>query len=380
MQTSRIPQLDGVRGLAIALVIAWHYVFLPLHDYQGSSGLHAVLASGRLTWSGVDLFFVLSGFLIGGILMDNSQAPNRFRAFYLRRAFRILPIYLLVCGAVEFCFWAARFHERSMPWYSYLTFTQNFWMSRQNTFVPLLSYTWSLAVEEQFYLTLPWMIFFLSRRTLVNILILTVVIAPIARVLAFSLGVGYVGVHVLSLTRADALAFGVLAAAAVRHQPTIDFLARDKWKFRLVALLPCSLLVIATIKDWQLGSLYMALYGYSALALSYFLLILDLMVFPDSTLARVFRNGKLRWLGTISYAGYLFHQVVNLLCDRVIRMGHPGLFWTLISALIATAITLGLAQLSWTHFESKLVGYARRFSYDESRREKKKLIPAIVEI
>jgi peptidoglycan/LPS O-acetylase OafA/YrhL len=209
---------------------------------------------------------------------------------------------------------------------------------------------------------------------------LTVVIAPIARVLAFSLGVGYVGIHVLSLTRADALAFGVLAAAAVRHQPAIEFLKQKKWKFRLLALLPCSLLVIATWKDWQLGTLYMALYGYSALALCYFLLILDLIVFPDSTLAVLFRNGKLRWLGTISYAAYLFHQVVNLLCDRVIRAGHSGPLWTLTSALIATAITLGLAQLSWTHFESKLVSYARRFSYDGLLREKKKLVPALVEI
>jgi len=364
IEDRRIPQLDGLRGLAIAMVIVWHYFVLPLREHANQS-VHSVIAAGRLTWSGVDLFFVLSGFLIGGILLDQSESPNRFRTFYLRRAYRILPIYLLVCIAVESCFAAAHFHERSMPWYSYFTFTQNLWIARHNTFDPLLSYTWSLAVEEQFYLTLPWMIFYLSRRVLTNTLLFVTLSAPLLRYALVIFGFQQVAVHVLSPARADTLALGVLAAMAVRSEFAINLLAREKNKLRMAFLLPLVVMTIATIKDWRMGSLRMAQYGYSALALCYFLLLLELIAFPDSRLALWFRNGTLRWLGSISYGAYLLHQVVNMVCDRLIVSSHAGLSWRLTSAFIAIGATLGLAHLSWKLFESKLVNYARRFTYDE---------------
>ena len=89
----RIPELDGVRGIAILLVVIWHYwIALVINDPL--SGLYgAVVKSLYLTWSGVDLFFVLSGFLIGGILLDNREAPGYFKAFYARRVCRIFPLY-----------------------------------------------------------------------------------------------------------------------------------------------------------------------------------------------------------------------------------------------------------------------------------------------
>src|SRR5271163_530813 len=98
--TRRIPQLDGIRGTAILLVIIWHFVVVPVTQapHQGEIG-RIVAHIGLLTWSGVDLFFVLSGFLIGGILIDARDSPNYFSTFYVRRVFRILPIYLLVVVA-----------------------------------------------------------------------------------------------------------------------------------------------------------------------------------------------------------------------------------------------------------------------------------------
>ena len=365
MQSSRIPQLDGLRGLAIAMVLVWHYFVLPLRD-QANSTLHFLTALGRLTWSGVDLFFVLSGFLIGGILLDESESANRFRTFYLRRAFRILPIYLVICFTVEFSLLILGLRERSMPWYSYLSFTQNIWMAWHNTFDPLLSYTWSLAVEEQFYLTLPWMIFYLPRKVLTNVLVFVVLTIPALRYLLFVLGCGDVAVHVLSLARADTLALGVLAAIIVRHQPTLDLLARQKNKFRMIPLFPLSILVIATVRDWRLGTTLMGLYGYSALAVFYFSLLLELVVFPNSRLAMWFSNGVLRWLGTISYGAYLLHQVIHTVSNRVILANHAGVLWFLCSGLIALVATLGLAHLSWVHFESKLVSYARRYKYTKA--------------
>lgn len=363
MQTQRIPQLDGLRGLAISMVIVWHYVILPLRD-QGSTSLHYLIVLGRLTWSGVDLFFVLSGFLIGGILLDQSASRDRFRTFYVRRAYRILPIYLLVCITVELSLFALRSSGRSMPWYSYLTFTQNLWMATHNTFVPVLSYTWSLAVEEQFYLTLPWIIFYLSRKTIVNVLLFTVLTLPVLRCLLFIVGYGDVAMHVLSPARADTLALGVLAAMIVRHQAALDLVVRAKNYFRVAALGPFVVLAVATLRDWRMGTPYMGLYGYSSIALCYFCLLLELVIFPNTKLAAWFCIAPLRWLGTISYGAYLLHQVINVVCNRLIASQNPGLLWTFISMAAATIATLGLAHLSWKLFESKLVSYGRRFTYN----------------
>src|SRR5882724_10785668 len=85
----RIPALDGLRGIAILLVLLAHSVFHT--TFQSHPSLNRLLAVGRLSWSGVDLFFVLSGFLIGGILLDHRESPKYFKSFYIRRVYRILP-------------------------------------------------------------------------------------------------------------------------------------------------------------------------------------------------------------------------------------------------------------------------------------------------
>jgi peptidoglycan/LPS O-acetylase OafA/YrhL len=89
----RIPQLDGIRGIAILLVVTWHFAVTPtMLQPQGGIVARIVTHVGLLTWSGVELFFVLSGFLIGGILIDSRDSPRYFTTFYIRRVFRILPI------------------------------------------------------------------------------------------------------------------------------------------------------------------------------------------------------------------------------------------------------------------------------------------------
>src|SRR5689334_3132541 len=93
--SERIPELDGIRGLAILLVLAWHYLFLRFAPTAPPSA-RPVWSVFALTWSGVDLFFVLSGFLIGGILLRCRDSPNYFKTFYIRRACRIVPAYFLV--------------------------------------------------------------------------------------------------------------------------------------------------------------------------------------------------------------------------------------------------------------------------------------------
>ena len=114
----RVPQLDGIRGLAIFMVLGWHCFAIPLL-LSSSPILRNLGKIGTLFWSGVDLFFVLSGFLIGGILMDAKDSNRYFSTFYIRRAFRILPIYLICCAVYPLF----RSNWQAMPWYVYATFT-----------------------------------------------------------------------------------------------------------------------------------------------------------------------------------------------------------------------------------------------------------------
>ena len=162
-----------MRGIAILLVVVWHYVGAPLQAVPGPVAL-AGFRSLRLAWSGVDLFFVLSGFLIGGILLDQRASPGYFKAFYARRFCRIFPVYFLWLGlffallalAPGFTSSPAFRHlfDKPLPAWSYATFTQNLVIARWETFGPdWLAITWSLAIEEQFYLLLPLMVRFLLR-------------------------------------------------------------------------------------------------------------------------------------------------------------------------------------------------------------------------
>ena len=148
--SARIPALDGLRGIAIGLVLLRHAIF-GVTSVEGiethSPFTSALVACGQLTWSGVDLFFVLSGFLIGGILLDARPSPRYFQTFYIRRAYRILPLYLVVVGLslvphlfAEFSpARAAHTSPLPFPWWAYATFTQNFWMAHVGRFGPAAS-------------------------------------------------------------------------------------------------------------------------------------------------------------------------------------------------------------------------------------------------
>src|SRR5882757_1657709 len=188
--TDRIPELDDLRGVAIAMVLVSHYAVFGFVTKHGSLTSYLKALPG-LGWSGVDLFFVLSGFLIGGILLDARESSNYFQVFYARRFFRIVPIYAVVLLFFAVAGGVARSAQgrdftwlfaNSMPWYAYATFTQNFWMvfhgsAGGNWLAP----TWSLAVEEQFYLTLPLVVRFVSRQRLIVWLVLLVFCAPLLR-------------------------------------------------------------------------------------------------------------------------------------------------------------------------------------------------------
>src|ERR1700741_834818 len=155
-----IPQFDGLRGLAILLVLIGHSGFL-----------EAMPDAGMLEYTrfGVDLFFVLSGFLITGILLDSKESPHYFRNFYPRRVLRIWPLYYLVlflAFVVAPLFQPAMRPTAARDWSAFAFYVQNIVFAHRVTYPFGLGATWSLAVEEQFYLTWPLLVFLLKKRTL----------------------------------------------------------------------------------------------------------------------------------------------------------------------------------------------------------------------
>ena len=371
--TRRIPALDGLRGIAIALVLLYHAVF---QLRPGPGPLSYVIAAGRLTWSGVDLFFVLSGFLIGGILLDEKNSRRYYGPFYARRAFRILPLYGLLVALCSLRYFGSAwmpqalggFSSSPLPWASYLTFTQNVFMAALGTLgVGTLIPTWSLAVEEQFYLTMPWVVRKLRRRSLVRWLVGAVVAAPILRtVLFYAFPHGAIAAYVLMPARVDALSLGVLAAVLVRNQRAWGLLQSRRWLLRVASFALFAGLCWLTVTGADLYSLPMAAIGYSCLAFFYASCLLLAVSREHGTVHRLLTNGMLMQLGTVAYCVYLFHLPVIEICRRLAAsiLATSSELSILLASLAGIAITvLIIAPLSWRFFEKPLIGMGRRVTY-----------------
>lgn len=374
--SGRIPELDGIRGVAIVLVLIYHYAIQTYTMPTGSLGYY-VLMPGRLGWTGVDFFFVLSGFLIGGILLDARDSRNYFRVFYTRRFFRIVPIYavflfcLFVLAGVNNAHllpgraWVTK---GLFPWYTYAFFLQNFWIAFGNSWGPSASsITWSLAVEEQFYLTLPFLVRFLNRKRLIQILLEGLILAPVLRTMLYALWPTALNSwFVLMPCRADALLFGVLAAIALRDPHSKLWLENHR-KLILASILTLAALVpVLTKMYFAPYGLLTASLGLSCIAALYTTILVYALLFSSSIIGRLLRLGWLRWLGGIAYGVYLFHQIVLEMIFGSIWRGAP-LIYNLRQAAVcifALGVTLVLCRLSWAFFEKPLIRVGHRTHYE----------------
>jgi peptidoglycan/LPS O-acetylase OafA/YrhL len=363
-RSRRIPELDGLRGIAILLVLCWHVLPTIVAD-TSPAVQHATRSLIRYAWSGVDLFFVLSGFLLGGILMDHRASTRYFRTFYVRRFCRILPLYYVMVALFVVLRLARHpptidwLFEPPMPLASYLTFLQNFAMaSADTTGAQWLGPTWSLAVEEQFYLALPVLIRVVPRRFLAHASALAAVAAVGVRAALYLRGRhGVTSAYMLMPARADALMLGVLAALAVRDHTTRAFCERRRGLlYGTVGALSLGVMGMA-FKHELVGSPGMVLFGYSVLALLYVtLLVLAVTARQDELIGRLLRSRPLRSTGILAYGLYLMHLPVVGLTSLVV--GPRPLVGAV--ALVATFL---LAWASWKFFEEPFVKRGHRYHY-----------------
>ena len=366
-----IRALDGLRGLAILLVLLRHTSWRMEPTTGASTAIYNLMRTG---WVGVDLFFVLSGFLITGILLDAKGGPHYFRNFYVRRSLRIFPLYyaflagaFLVLPLLANDAAIATLRE-SQPWlWTYLT---NVLVSIEGPrATPLgMTHLWSLAVEEQFYLVWPAVVLWCSRRRLVAVCAWMAVAAFAVRLLMVGAdGQGDYAGYMLTPARMDALGFGALLAVFIRDAAAWERVRR--WGGRATAGIAVVLgaLVVGHNGLPQFGAGIQTV-GYTLIALLSAATLAAVLLAPrGGALRRWFEAGWLRALGKYSYGIYVFHYPL-----LIVVAGHygfaevPELWGSEIPAqlLLTTAVGLvsfGAAWLSWHLYEKHFLKLKRFF-------------------
>ncbi len=255
-------------------------------------------------WMGVDLFFVLSGFLITGILLDTKRSEGYFKNFYIRRCLRIWPLYY---SALLFMFVLVPFLRpseasnvfaaRSSPWWAYPLFLQNFLVPTPTAATGLLGVTWSLAVEEQFYLAWPWVIRYCSYSQVRRIAIAIICVSPGLRLY---LALHHVNIYSNPFCRLDALMAGALLAVVVRSEKFLSsrFLKRA-W---IVLFISTPLALITAFVDAR----WIA-FSFTAIASTSFVYLA--LFSSQKWLQVLLRNRFLIYTGVISYGLYLLHKI-----------------------------------------------------------------------
>ena len=361
----RIPELDGLRGLAVILVLLYHYVAVSIPaDSTGSLQVIRQLLSKN--WSGVDLFFVLSGFLLGGVLIDNRSAKNYFSVFYTRRISRIFPLYFFFLGTFvllsQFAqrpgLFSASIFVNKLPLMSYLLYVQNFLMSLRGTFGnEFLAVTWSLAIEEHFYLLLPLVVWCSRPKRLpLNLLFLV----SISLILRATLASGSFSAFVLTPWRLDGLFLGALLALLVRT-PMLRNLDKAWLTWIKLACGVLFLYLLYCAMTQPLGSLNnILLFG-----VFYATVIFLTLAEKTGVLAWIFRRGWLMNIGRISYAIYLFHQMVNGLVHDLLFKTLPRFenLPTILATLLSVLLLYLLANGTYHSFEKKFIELGHRLAY-----------------
>ncbi len=355
--SGHILALDGIRGLGVILVLFYHYGSSAMALGVGSS----LLKVTGIGWSGVDLFFVLSGFLITGLLYDAKGKQNYFKNFYARRTLRIFPLYYFAAVVVIILAVITGFGilGGSNPIWI-LLYVGNFQMAIEGG-GSILDHFWSLAIEEQFYLVWPLIVLSFSRRKLMIVAAAMIVISPLVRTLLVLNDAPDLAVYVLTPARMDGLAMGALIALAVRGPSGIAPLVPWAWRFGAMAA-AAFLTIVILRRDFSTEDAVILTAGISCLTIMYAsLLVLSLTFRP---LTSVMELPVMRWFGKYSYGLYVWHPIVNMLLlhsPLTAQFGADTKLEVVLLLALAFTISVLVTLASYRFLEAPLLRLKSRF-------------------
>ena len=360
--------LDGVRGIAILLVIIYHF-----SSSLSVLGLdNPVFGFLRVGWCGVDVFFVLSGFLITGVLLDTKSSPDYFKNFYARRVLRIFPLYygsILVVFALRLALPAAGvwgLHDGllspgSMLWPG--LYLQNFAIFLKGSSVTgVTTHYWSLAVEEHFYLVWPLLVWLATKRQIMMLAVAVVIFSMLARTGIYLHGTDLDRVFGLTPLRMDGLAIGAIASLVIRGRDGMEVVVRRAW----LAFVAAGLLLVALLGLRHTTHQYdpaMWIFAYPLVAA---VTATGLLVGMGPGPVRRFLSLRpLCWFGKYSFGLYVWHPIIGmvLLHSQAALVtqasGKPAI---LLAALTALVLDLSVAWLSYNLWEKRFLDLKRYFA------------------
>ena len=365
-----MPVLDGVRGLAVLMVLVFHFIGGTLPTNAIERVIVGITNYGAL---GVELFFVLSGFLITGILYDTRDTPHYFRNFYMRRALRIFPLYyfvliLIFMVAPLIPLFAgptldALVDRQAWAW----LYGVNIYLAKQGDWsFSYLQHFWSLAIEEHFYLFWPFVVFLLAQRPklLIAVSLALALGAMLGRLVGSLAGLNWITTYVLTPFRLDGLALGAVLALLVR-QP--GGLARLQRALPTVASVT-AVLVIATFA-WTRVMADPALTLLLPLRAAFLQILLACLLFwalvaPErAAVTQFFTSRPMTLLGKYSYGLYVYHHFISYYftsnrteLELARWFGSHGIA-VIVQAAVGIAASCALAYVSYEFFEKRFLDF-----------------------
>lgn len=357
-----LPALDGIRGVAILLVLVYHLV--PAIPPAGGL-IRALRSACGAGWVGVDLFFVLSGFLITGILLDARGRPHYFRNFFARRALRLMPLYYgalllfvyllpavgvlrhvpeeLKGNAIWLWFYGTNFIVPSLGWFT-------------------MSVFWSLSVEEHFYLLWPALISLLRPRALTAVLLGILLVSPFLRALTIQHH-GILAGYTFTYCRLDGLATGALLALGMRQAELRPRLLRGAPVGVVLGAL--GFLAVSARHGTNFSAPAQQFVGFSLLALVFGALLL--VVLRGGLAGRAAASPTLTFFGKYSYGMYVIHYPLRGACaalfdpKKIEAISGSALLGAVVYLLLSIGLNSAIAWAVFHTYEKRFLALKSRF-------------------
>jgi peptidoglycan/LPS O-acetylase OafA/YrhL len=366
-----LPCLEGIRGYGFLLVFCGHYILANRLAHPGTIRLKLLTAVSSLGLFAVPAFFVLSGYLIGGILYHTRNREGYFKVFYVRRILRVFPVFYLTLLAIA-GFSAVKHIPLDGHFWSHFLYIQNLELGMADRGVGRLAMThfWSLAVEEQFYLIWPLVVWrFRDARQLIGISAATILLCCLIRFSAPLLGISVRDLSFFTLTRVDAVLLGVLLSLTIETDLVRSIKPYAKWA-ALLGIVSMATLGVLKGETWAMSTYtgketWITLANFSGVA------ILMAVLEEGSVLNRICSQKWICMFGALSYSLYVFHavyqqfftvDVTNYLC-RYMRISYATLF----AAALALSVTFALSLLSMKFLEMPLVSLKKHIRYGNAQ-------------